>query len=79
MKKAQKERKLAAERQKKRDEEEAKNAAKDPFGGKINRDKEGNPNGVLVDKASLLVENLIPKKTYKQEKKVTGYHSYIIV
>ena len=41
---------------------------KDPFGGKINRDKEGNPNGVLVDKASLLVENLIPKKTYKQEK-----------
>ena len=48
-------------------------ATQDPFGGKINRDKEGNPNGVLVDKASLLVENLVPKKTYKQEKLKTKY------
>ena len=40
----------------------------DPHGGKINRDENGNPNGVLVDKASLLIENLIPKKSREQEK-----------
>ena len=41
---------------------------KDPHGGKINRDKKGNPDGVLVDKASLLIENLIPKKSRQQER-----------
>ena len=40
----------------------------DPHGGKINKDENGNPNGVLVDKASLLIENLIPKKSREQEK-----------
>ena len=40
----------------------------DPHGGKINRDEKGNPDGVLVDKASLLIENLIPKKSRKQER-----------
>ncbi len=40
----------------------------DPHGGKINRDEKGNPDGVLVDKASLLIENLVPKKSRKQEK-----------
>ncbi len=41
---------------------------KDPQGGAINRDSNGNPNGLLVDKATLLVEKLIPKKTLKQDK-----------
>jgi len=41
---------------------------KDPHGGAINRDSNGNPNGLLVDKATLLVEKLIPKKTLKQDK-----------
>ena len=43
-------------------------STEDPHGGKINRDEKGNPDGVLVDKASLLIENLIPKKSRKQEK-----------
>tara|TARA_Y100001970_G_scaffold121071_1_gene150164 strand:- start:51636 stop:53306 length:1671 start_codon:yes stop_codon:yes gene_type:complete len=41
---------------------------KDPHGGKINRDENGNPDGVLVDKASLLVEKLIPKKSLKEDR-----------
>ena len=41
---------------------------KNPHGGAINRDSNGNPNGLLVDKATLLVEKLIPKKTLKQDK-----------
>ena len=41
---------------------------KDPHGGAINRDSNGNPNGLLVDKATLLVEKLIPKTTLKQDK-----------
>jgi predicted amidohydrolase YtcJ len=40
----------------------------DPHGGAINKDSKGNPTGLLVDKASLLVERLIPKKTLKQDK-----------
>ena len=43
-------------------------STEDPHGGKINRDENGNPDGVLVDKASLLIENLIPKKSRKQER-----------
>jgi len=40
----------------------------DPHGGKINKDKDGNPNGVLVDKASLLIEKFIPKKSREQDR-----------
>ena len=43
-------------------------STEDPHGGKINRDENGDPDGVLVDKASLLIENLIPKKSRKQER-----------
>ena len=43
-------------------------STEDPHGGKINRDEEVNPDGVLVDKASLLIENLVPKKSRKQER-----------
>jgi len=43
-------------------------STQDPHGGKINRDEEGNPDGVLVDKASLLIESLVPKKSRKQER-----------
>ena len=35
----------------------------DPIGGKIDRGANGEPNGVLIDKASLLVESIIPKRT----------------
>ena len=41
----------------------------DPQGGAINKDVNGNPTGLLVDKASLLVEKLIPKKSLQQDKK----------
>ncbi len=41
----------------------------DPQGGAINKDVNGNPTGLLVDKASLLVEKLIPNKSFKQDKK----------
>ena len=40
----------------------------DPVGGKIDKDLNGEPNGVLIDKASLLVESIIPKRTYLEEK-----------
>ena len=40
----------------------------DPVGGKIDKDESGNPNGVLIDKASLLVESIIPKRTREDEK-----------
>jgi|TARA_B110000438_G_C15818526_1_gene653123 predicted amidohydrolase YtcJ len=39
-----------------------------PHGGAINKDKDGNLTGVLVDKASFLVEQLIPKKTISEDK-----------
>ena len=41
----------------------------DPVGGKIDKDESGKPNGVLIDKASLLVESIIPKRTREDEKK----------
>ena len=47
-------------------------STEDPHGGKINRDEKGNPDGVLVDKASLLIGNLIPKKSRKQERQAIG-------
>lgn len=40
----------------------------DPIGGKIDKDMNGRPNGVLIDKASLLVESIIPKRTALEEK-----------
>ena len=40
----------------------------DPIGGKIDKDVNGEPNGVLIDKASLLVESIIPKRTIVEEK-----------
>ena len=40
-----------------------------PIGGKIDKDINGEPNGVLIDKASLLVESIIPKRTRADEKK----------
>ena len=40
----------------------------DPAGGKIDKDESGKPNGVLIDKASLLVESIIPKRTREDEK-----------
>ena len=40
----------------------------DPIGGKIDKDLNGEPNGVLIDKASLLVESIIPKRTIAEEK-----------
>ena len=40
-----------------------------PIGGKIDKDVDGEPNGVLIDKASLLVESIIPKRTRADEKK----------
>ena len=43
-------------------------STEDPHGGAINKDKRGNPTGLLVDKATLLVERLIPKKTLEQDK-----------
>ena len=43
---------------------------KDPEGGKIGRDSEGNPNGILYDEAISLVEKNIPKKNVNQIKKL---------
>ena len=40
----------------------------DPIGGKIDKYQNGEPNGVLIDKASLLVESIIPKKSRTEEK-----------
>ena len=40
----------------------------DPIGGKIDKDINGQPNGVLIDKASLLVEKIIPKRSRQDEK-----------
>ena len=41
----------------------------DPIGGKIDKDASGEPNGVLIDKASSLVESIIPKRTREEEKR----------
>ena len=41
----------------------------DPIGGKIDKDANGKPNGVLIDKAASLVESIIPKRTKKEEKR----------
>ena len=41
----------------------------DPIGGKIDKDEQGEPNGVLIDKASLLVESIIPRRSSSDEKR----------
>ncbi len=41
----------------------------DPIGGKIDKDQSGEPNGVLIDKASLLVESIIPKRSTLEERR----------
>ena len=41
----------------------------DPFGGTIDRDEDGNPTGVLKEKAQSLVGSLIPDATFEQRKK----------
>ena len=40
-----------------------------PIGGKIDKDQNGEPNGVLIDKASLLVESIIPKRSFQEERR----------
>jgi len=39
----------------------------DPHGGKILRDAEGNPTGILVDAAMSLVEKVIPRRTESED------------
>ena len=41
-------------------------STKDPVGGKIERDSNGNPTGLLIDAASNLVENKLPPPTAAQ-------------
>tara|TARA_B100001123_G_C15255945_1_gene1004668 strand:+ start:18 stop:1700 length:1683 start_codon:yes stop_codon:yes gene_type:complete len=40
----------------------------DPHGGMIMKGNDGEPNGMLIDKATLLVEKLIPSRSRKEEK-----------
>ena len=41
----------------------------DPHGGRIEKDKNGEPTGMLIDKATALVEKLIPKTTKQEDKR----------
>ena len=41
----------------------------DPHGGRIEKDKNGEPTGMLIDKATTLVEKLIPKTTKQEDKR----------
>ena len=43
--------------------------SQDPHGGRIEKDKKGEPTGMLVDRATTLVEKLIPKRTRQEDKK----------
>jgi predicted amidohydrolase YtcJ len=43
-------------------------ASRDPKGGKIDRDANGQPNGVLRDAALVAVMNVIPKPTHQQRR-----------
>ena len=43
--------------------------SKDPHGGRIEKDKNGEPTGMLIDKATSLVEKLIPKTTKQEDKR----------
>ncbi|MEJ8847178.1 amidohydrolase [Variovorax rhizosphaerae] len=44
----------------------------DPAGGRIERDAAGNPSGVLVDKAQLLVTSIIPAPTDEERRLALG-------
>jgi predicted amidohydrolase YtcJ len=50
----------------------------DPPGGRILRDKDGQPTGVLIDKAGRLVEELIPKRTENETRRalLKGMHIF---
>ena len=41
----------------------------DPHGGRIEKDGKGEPTGMLIDKATLLVEKLIPQRTRQEDKR----------
>ena len=41
----------------------------DPHGGRIEKDKNGQPTGMLIDRATSLVEKLIPKRTKQEDKR----------
>ena len=43
-------------------------ASRDPEGGKIDRDDAGTPNGILREKAQLLVQAVIPKPTHERRR-----------
>jgi len=43
-------------------------ASRDPEGGKIDRDEAGTPNGILREKAQLLVQSVIPKPTHEKRR-----------
>ena len=40
----------------------------DPHGGRIEKNLNGDPTGLLIDKATILVEKLIPKRTREEDK-----------
>ena len=44
-------------------------ATQDPHGGRIEKDKQGEPTGMLIDKATALVERLIPQRTRQKDKR----------
>ena len=41
----------------------------DPHGGRIEKDKNGQPTGMLIDRATSLVEKLIPERTKQEDKR----------
>jgi len=43
-------------------------ASRDPEGGKIDRDDAGTPNGILREKAQLLVQAVVPKPTHERRR-----------
>ena len=43
-------------------------ASRDPEGGKIDRDEAGTPNGILREKAQVLVQSVIPKPTHEKRR-----------
>ena len=44
-------------------------ASQDPHGGRIEKDEKGEPTGMLIDRATALVEKLRPKRTRQEDKK----------
>ena len=43
-------------------------ASRDPEGGKIDRDDAGTPNGILREKAQLLLQTVVPKPTHEKRR-----------